>query len=561
MSMATQRCKQALILSVGIAGLIFSGLAFAQQHGAAITKNCGDPVRACETNAECSDDTDLCTNEVCDTTTNTTTTTFCSFIVTNFDGFFDTLRIDTAQDILATAGGNEFSDVPGVGTGLRVVPLNQYATCASSGLPAPKQWTLPCEIQRLVGLEPGAVEFIAEGFNPTIADALVGEVSDQATATYVDLCTGANTTNCNQTRINTLQASSFQEVEDGCDVGPPTTCDDSDACTQEACNPSTGQCETSNTVTCDDSNACTTESCNPGTGQCETTNTTTCDDSNACTTESCNPSSGQCETTNTTTCDDSDACTTESCNPGSGLCETTSTVTCDDSDVCTDDFCDPTTGLCDYVDNGTCGEEICRTPGFWGARGGNEKGVNITLAVIGDGLDVCGQQITNTDVNDPESAIEAICINKGDAQAKLMRHLTAASLNCELGACNANTEALLTYCNGICADNDNAGELSFCSDSLDCWNNGGHVMGDLTCVPAGVGICALSGFTCETNDDCDGGPDTCTMYADCHDDTSLCDSNFPEFCPPGPASSPKKCNEARKETGYIFDLPDAGYNP
>ena len=511
----TLRCSIQLML-LGMLALGFSTIAQAQEHGGYTLKSCGPAVRTCDTAADCTD-SNMCTNDFCDTSLPETYN--CTFSFNYGDEFGDDLRVSDAWDTIFVAGDQDCpnaGDCEVIGTDeLIIYALEGNVVCdngtVNADLPLLANQVLPCVVgdaTTVPAQAAGKIRFRSNTYMPTMDD-LPGPLRDQATVEYIEECSTPPDPSCNDTDISLAQAVSQQALVDGCLPSTPITCDDSDACTQESCNPGTGQCETTDRVTCDDS----------------------------------------------------DACTTESCNVGTGLCETTDTVTCDDSDVCTDDFCDPTTGLCDYVDNGTCGEEICRTPGFWGARGGNEKGVNITLAVIGDGLDVCGQQITNTDVNDPESAIEAICINKGDAQAKLMRHLTAASLNCELGACNANTEALLTYCNGICADNDNAGELSFCSDSLDCWNNGGHVMGDLTCVPAGVGICALSGFTCETNDDCDGGPDTCTMYADCHDDTSLCDSNFPEFCPPGPASSPKKCNEARKETGYIFDLPDAGYNP
>ena len=110
----THRCWNLMILCIGITGLTISGMANAQgdpQHGAAITKNCGNEVRACESDTECAD-TNLCTTEICDTTTSPLTKMSCSFIVSNFDGFFDSLSIETAQDILATAGGNVIGDVP-----------------------------------------------------------------------------------------------------------------------------------------------------------------------------------------------------------------------------------------------------------------------------------------------------------------------------------------------------------------------------------------------------------------------------------------------------------------
>ncbi len=206
----------------------------------------------------------------------------------------------------------------------------------------------------------------------------------------------------------------------------------------------------------------------------------------------------------------------------------------------------------------------CRTPGFWGARGGDagdvdyKHGQNITLEVIGAGLNVCGQLITNTDLHDDESAIEAICINKGDPRAKLMRMLTSAHLNCSLGTCNGSTLDLLDVCNDVCAVGTDVGAMNACQGALGCFNEGGVVLADGTCVPEGAGVCQAGGVgtdLCEVDEDCSSFlGETCVMFDSCHD-RELCAEGDTDctFEPPGPASSPKKCNKARRDGLYIWD--------
>jgi hypothetical protein len=92
------------------------------------------------------------------------------------------------------------------------------------------------------------------------------------------------------------------------------------------------------------------------------TNTVTCNDSNACTTDVCDPATGQCVFTNTVTCNDTNACTSDVCDPATGQCVFTNTVTCDDNNACTDDVCDPATGQCVFTpnDNPLCAPVGCR---------------------------------------------------------------------------------------------------------------------------------------------------------------------------------------------------------
>ncbi len=221
----------------------------------------------------------------------------------------------------------------------------------------------------------------------------------------------------------------------------------------------------------------------------------------------------------------------------------------------------------------TTGVAICRTPGFWGARGGDagdddyKHGINITLEVLGDGVEVCGNLITNTDLESSASAIEAICINKGDPKAKYIRHATAAALNCELGDCGEVAD-LLVACNAACVADD-VGTMNACGAELDCFNNGGMIIGGIchedygTCHPSGSDGIGGSGQSCSSEIGCQVGGEECFADENCHtrnlcpdfeDDGELNDSDWC-FEPPGPASSPKKCNKARKNGDYVFEFP------
>ena len=190
--------------------------------------------------------------------------------------------------------------------------------------------------------------------------------------------------------------------------------------------------------------------------------------------------------------------------------------------------------------------EICRTPGFWGTHGGIEKAnsTNITQAVLNEcpGLTICGALINTTDLT-CHSAVEAICVSpKGDSTLQLARQLTAAALNCIVSkstACTgggqtcgagqdvcsgvADVDAFFSACNDACAlGNTTVGSLN-CIEALDCFNNGGII---------------------DANGECSGS-------SGCHD-RELVNGCF-NFNPPGPAGSPKECNDARKDLITIQD--------
>ncbi|HTO52498.1 MAG TPA: hypothetical protein VMR50_03845, partial [Myxococcota bacterium] len=104
-------------------------------------------------------------------------------------------------------------------------------------------------------------------------------------------------------------------------------------------------------LVCNDSNACTQDSCNPASGcvfNPTPLNGTSCNDGNLCTqTDTCN--AGTCVGSNPIVCNDSNGCTQDSCNPASGLCVFNPTplngTACNDGQLCT---------IGDACSNGTC---------------------------------------------------------------------------------------------------------------------------------------------------------------------------------------------------------------
>ena len=283
--------------------------------------------------------------------------------------------------------------------------------------------------------------------------------------------------------------------------------------------------------------------------------------------DTCSASPTGCSTTPSLVQFTASTTTQSGCSPGTPL-------TCNDNNACTTDTCDPAIG-CVFTPNNACvTNEICRTPGFWGTHACPEPGVlpgtectlagsvcekagsqNITQIVLNDftgtcgPLLICGNDITNTCLND-QSAVEAICVAvKGDSTLQVARQLTAAALNCILsnssdttaGTCTGAGENCADVCAGVSVDaaftacNDPAnlcattatltdGTVINCIEALDCFNNGG------TFDPA-TGACGAS-------------------ISSCHD-RDLVNGCF-SFNPPGPAGSPKECNDARKDNCTIL---------
>ncbi len=155
-------------------------------------------------------------------------------------------------------------------------------------------------------------------------------------------------------------------------LGVPVGCDDDNACTSDACLPSEG-CKSSEVPDgklCNDANPCTAnDQCKQGT--CKGS-FTSCDDSNACTTDECDPKSGCVyKPIAAQACDDFNACTVgDECN--GGKCNAGSKdKECDDGNPCTVDGCAPSKGcLHTVLEDKPCSDgNVCTTGDKCSAEG------------------------------------------------------------------------------------------------------------------------------------------------------------------------------------------------
>ncbi len=142
----------------------------------------------------------------------------------------------------------------------------------------------------------------------------------------------------------------------------PRTCDDNNPCTTDSCSKAAGGCVfAANTASCDDGNVCTSNDACSNKVCAGTANTAPCNDGNPCTTnDTCQ--NGGCTNTKPKVCgnDDGDACTLEDCSVYVG-CRVYAGKDCNDGVACTDDACDPMTGTCLHKPNaGQCSDgSVC----------------------------------------------------------------------------------------------------------------------------------------------------------------------------------------------------------
>jgi len=375
----------------------------------------------------------------------------------------------------------------------------------------------------------------------------------------------------------------------------PQTCPDDLFCSDVACNEATNECDTTPhpVQTCPDNLFCADVTCNEGTNQCDTIDHSpqTCPDNLFCADVTCNEGTNQCDTVDhsTQTCPDNEFCANVACNEASDMCVTTdvSSQVCPDNEFCANTVCNEASDACDRTDisdqqcpddpnnvceDNTCVEAqdgcvavpaeplpaecvgaICRTPGFWKVHAWvnpDKRGSrNIAQEVIDAGggcLEICGEVITNTDKNNADSVIEAMCISvKADSRLQLVRQLTAAALNCIVSGGGSDCVGAPLYadvfstCNAVCANPaSDKGMLTACIGEIDCLNNGGLPLGNGFCQQ---GTCA-NGSPCKES--CSDGSACVPLPGNCHDQPLVNEELGLDFDPPGPAGSEKRCSAA-----------------
>ena len=282
--------------------------------------------------------------------------------------------------------------------------------CSHENLPGPCSDNDPCTVndQCLEGKCTPGPQLVCNDGNACTQDGcgpggcqyepLTGDQCDDgnectSTDACVDgKCAGTGAVDCDDDNICT---TNYCDPGKGCvQVLNNAPCDDGDVCTlSDTCQ--LGECIGAAMLSCQDSNACTTDSCDPQAGcqfipvegqcndgisctigdhcvngQCLPTAFDACDDENPCTDDTCDFALGCRHENNTDPCDNGNLCTkNDVCLDGQ--CQAGDDVTCSDSNVCTDDSCDPDAG-CQFIansagcndgdactDNDTCADSAC----------------------------------------------------------------------------------------------------------------------------------------------------------------------------------------------------------
>lgn len=187
-------------------------------------------------------------------------------------------------------------------------------------------------------------------------------------------------------------------------------CDDKDICTDDTCDPTKGCLHPNNTAPCDDAVGCTEgDACKDGI--CLSGDPTSCDDNNPCTDDACDVLSDCQNLPNADTCTDGNSCTEgDSC--GQGACSGAA-KNCDDANSCTDDSCDPALGCLHLSNVIPCNDGNACTVGD-ACEGGTCIGGNALSCNDGNdcSLDVCdiAKGCTVTDAPDGTPCADGYCL-------------------------------------------------------------------------------------------------------------------------------------------------------
>ena len=300
--------------------------------------------------------------------------------------------------------------------------------------------------------------------------------------------------------------------EEGECVGDPIVCDDGNACTDDICDSTTGECGSMNntascfdgdpcsvgdacadgacvgggdTLDCDDGNPCTADRCEAGVGcVSEPMDGVACDDGNTCTANTmC--TDGVCGGGEVMSCDDGSLCTVDSCDPELGCVNNSIADLCADANPCTDEVCDPEVGCVYPFNTNPCDDGSACTEGDVCTQGAC-LGAPVSLS---DG-NVC------TDLTcDPETGVE-VAFNTlpcDDSDACTLGD------TCGDGMCVAGTGAPNCDDDNVCTDDRCDPELGCANDpnTEPCDDNNVCTIGD-TCAEGG---CAPG----EERLDCDDG--------------------------------------------------------
>jgi hypothetical protein len=347
------------------------------------------------------------------------------------------------------------------------------------------------------------------------------------------------------------------DLQTGCVDGPDPDCNDGVACTVDTCDEDIDQCLNginhglcNNGQFCDGVEVCTLAGCQDGPDP-------VCNDGVACTVDACNEGSDQCDhVASNALCSNGFFCDgAETCNAMSG-CVAGVPVACGDGVACTTDACNEATDSCDNTPNHAgcnnglfCdGSEICDAQNGCvdGPNPNCSDGVVCTLDTCNEGTDTCDHAPTDSVCDDeqfcngPETCTLAGCQagtppNCGDAVA------------CTNDACNEATDT----CDHV-PDNTACTDGAFCTGVEICNPGTGCTPGSDPCPGAGT-FCSEpldQCVSCLTNADCANGV-FCDGVETCNVGTGICQPGLPPNCADAVACTVDSCNEMTDSCDHV----------
>jgi hypothetical protein len=328
-----------------------------------------------------------------------------------------------------------------------------------------------------------------------------------------------------------------------CKPGLPKSCDDSNPCTDDTCDPSTGCVHTNNSAPCGGGGSCV-----PGAkcvdGSCLPGAAVPCDDGNPCTIDSCLPQTGCKHEAFSGPCTDGDVCTvSDSCN--AGTCQPGAAAVCKDFNYCTDDKCDSTKGCVFPPNTLACNDGSDCTPADTCTNGlciGSKTGCDDGNPCTADdckGLD-CFHIPTQLPCNDGD-ACTAVDACQPDGSCQGYNALPCDDGNaCSDDFCDPKSgcvfKANVLPCNdgSACTDGDAckagkclSGKPKTCNDGDPCTDDGCNAKTGCIAAPGTKAVPCDDGSACTVGDTCDKGVCGGTGLIECVDGnpctTDACD--------------------------------------
>ena len=321
-------------------------------------------------------------------------------------------------------------------------------------------------------------------------------------------------------------------------AGAPMQCFDANPCTADGCDGKAGKCTFTNQddIPCDDGNSCSVGdlckggTCVAGTQTCPCTAANVavvCNDSNPCTADTCLNAACGHKVNVGAGCDDGSLCTVGGTCSAAGMC-VPKIVGCSDANPCTADSCDAVTGKCtnSAVNAGGCDDgQACTTPDACAA------GKCVGKAKSCDDSNACTSETC--------TAASGICAYLNLTSTCTDGNPCTLQDTCTNGACVPKTSVVCNDNNACTQDKCNpaAGTCVFQNITAPCNDTNACTAGDSCVLGKCVGKPAVS---CDdnnvcTNDACDPATGKCTFA----NNILVCNDN--SLCTTGDVCAAGKC--------------------